>query len=60
MTAAPAILAHAGGLGWDELLCTLPVAIVFFVFLILGARSPRPPPDEETPPGSDEGPSAAE
>jgi hypothetical protein len=48
------ILAHAGGIGWDELLCALPVLILFFVFLILGARSPRPWPDEENPPDSDE------
>jgi hypothetical protein len=60
MTATPVILAHANGIGWDELLCALPASILFFVLLILGARSPRPPPDQENPPDSDESPSAAQ
>jgi hypothetical protein len=60
MTATPAILAHASGVSWDELLCLLPVPILFFVFLILGARSRRAAPDEENPPDSDEHPSAAQ
>jgi hypothetical protein len=54
MTATPAILAHAGGVGWDELLCMLPVPILFFVFLILGARSRRLPADD-SPPDDQEG-----
>jgi hypothetical protein len=59
MTTTTAIVAHAGGTGWwDELLCLLPVPVLFVVFLILGARSRHATPGDDTDPPENEQPPA--
>jgi hypothetical protein len=34
-------LAHAGGVGWDEILWMLPVPLLISVLLVIGARKQR-------------------
>ena len=55
MTAAAVVVAHAGGMGWDELLVFALPVVILVVLQVVGRRRAREASPSEQDGGEDEG-----